>query len=108
MNKYRNSKCEYQGLKFDSQKEMQRYIELSYLQKAGDITGLSCQVKFELLPKQGNLQAISYVADFVYYDEYGDKIIEDVKGFKKGQAYAVFQIKRKLLKYIHGLNIKEV
>lgn len=73
-------------------------------------------------------QGIKYVADFVYkvpvksfvVVEFADgtqtsaphteykTIVEDVKGYKKGTAYAVFTIKRKLMLYVHKIKVKEI
>lgn len=110
--KYNAKKAEFNGVTYDSKKEMNRHRELLLLEKAGAITDLQRQVKFELIPSQrinGRVveRPCSYVADFVYIQN-GEKIVEDVKGYKKGTAYAVFTIKRKLLLYMHGIRIKEV
>lgn len=107
--KYNARKIIIDGLQFDSRKEANRYAELSLLEKAGKISGLKTQVKFELIPKQDGERACNYIADFVYTDaETGKKIVEDVKGYRKGQAYAVFTIKRKLMLWVHGIKVKEV
>ena len=79
MNKYRNVKCVYDGLKFDSKKEAQRYAELKLLEKCGVIQNLKTQVKFCIVPKtEKNRRARFYIADFVY-TENGVDTIEDVK-----------------------------
>ena len=79
MNKYRNVKCVYDGLKFDSKKEAQRYAELKLLEKCGAIQNLKTQVKFCIVPKtEKNRRARFYIADFVY-TENGVHTIEDVK-----------------------------
>lgn len=129
--KYKNVKATYNGITFDSLKEMRRYKELLLLEKAGAIQDLQLQVKFELIPaqyesietgeyyKRGTKkgqpktkdicieQSLVYVADFVYM-EAGKKVVEDVKGYKEGSAYNIFKIKRKLALWIHGIKIKEV
>ena len=47
--------------------------------------------------------SVTYVADFVYFE--GDKlIVEDTKGFRTKD----YIIKRKLMRYLLGINIKEV
>lgn len=46
---------------------------------------------------------VSYVAEFVYYQD-GKMVVEDTKGFKT-DAYI---IKRKLMRYVHGIAIKEI
>lgn len=99
---------------FASEKEAERFRELDLLQRAGQITGLRCQVPFELIPKQkradGNWEhPCTYVADFVYRD--GCKVVvEDVKGYddSKSAAYRLFVIKRKLMLMVHGITIKEI
>ena len=79
MNKYRNVKCVYDGLKFDSKKEAQRYAELKVLEKCGTIQNLKTQVKFCIVPKtEKNRRARFYIADFVYTEK-GVQTIEDVK-----------------------------
>ncbi len=72
MSKYRSEKCEYNGIKFDSKAERQRYIELELLEKLGVIRALALQPRFTLLAKfesKGNkYRAIEYVADFRYFE----------------------------------------
>ena len=97
---------------FDSAKEHRRYAELMIMQRAGEISGLEIQVPYELIPKQklsnGKTERnCQYVADFVYQKD-GKTVVEDVKGYKKGPAYSVFTIKRKLMKYIHDIEVTEV
>ena len=92
---------------FDSQKEYHRWCVLKLLERAGKISGLKRQVSFELIPKQDGERACKYVADFVYCDADGNTVIEDTKGCKKGAAYDVFAIKRKLFLYRYGIKIKE-
>lgn len=94
--KYKNKKAEIDGIKFDSKKEAERYLELKILEQAGEIKDLRLQVKFELVPKQADERSLNYYADFVYYDTAKEKkVIEDTKGFKTDLYIA----KRKLVKY---------
>ena len=86
-NKYHNKKVEYNGIKFDSIKEMRHYVALKELEKLGYIKDLQLQVKFELQPSfkynNATIRAITYIADFVYYNVQENKtIVVDVKGFK--------------------------
>lgn len=108
--KYGNKKVQVDGKIFDSLKEAMRYNELKMLQDHGKIQDLKCQVKFELQPKFKNEitgkteKSITYIADFVYYDnEKYEYVIEDVKGFKT----EVYKMKRKMMAY-KGLYIQEV
>lgn len=48
-NKYRNIKVEYQGMKFDSKKELRCWQELELRQKAGEIRSLNRQVRYDLI-----------------------------------------------------------
>lgn len=123
--KYGNAKSEVDGEIFDSRKEARRYIELQWLLKAGTIKDLRRQVRFLLIPAQrepdiigprggrkpGKLieKEVAYMADFVYTDtETGETVVEDVKGYKGGGAYAVFSLKRKLMLHVHGIRIREI
>jgi len=106
MNKYNAKKTMVDGIVFDSKKESQRFAELKLLEKAGQITDLRLQHKYELIPKQGKERATCYIADFVY-EENGKEVVEDVKSeiTRKKSDYI---IKRKLMKFIHGIEVKEV
>ena len=108
MSKYYSRKVTVGGLVFDSKKEYKRYCELVLLQKAGQVTDLQRQVKYELIPSQkigGKVaeRACTYVADFVY-QENGKTVVEDTKGFKTKE----YIIKRKLMLWVHGIRIVEV
>lgn len=97
------------GVTFDSQKEYRRFCELSLLERAGKITELQRQVKFELIPSQKGYdgkvleRACSYVADFVYKQD-GCWVVEDAKGYKTPE----YRLKKKMMLYFHGVQVKEV
>lgn len=98
MNKYGAKKTLCDGILFDSKMEAERYVQLRFLAEQGKITNLQRQVTYELLPnqrgediitKRGKIKpgyvlyrAWTYTADFVYNNENGEEIIEDVKGVK--------------------------
>lgn len=103
-NKYGNRKVKVDGIKFDSMKEAHRYGELRLLQRAGEIRGLKLQVPFELLPKCGSNRAVKYIADFVYWDKDGNKIVEDAKGCRT----EVYKLKKKMMLALLGIEITEV
>lgn len=98
MNKYHAQKTFYNGILYDSKKESKRAFQLDLLQRAGRIHSLERQKRFTLLESFTNnkgekVRAITYVADFAYYDN--DRhawIAEDSKGL----ATDVFVIKKKL------------
>lgn len=109
MNKYKNKKTTYNGHKFDSKKEMERYLALLTLEKSGEITALELQKKYILIPKQKGERECSYHADFVYKDKHGETIVEDVKAYsKKSKKYLMtpeFRIKKKLMLWVHGIKV---
>ena len=117
MNKYHNVKTEYNGITFDSKKELTRYCELKLLEKGGVIKNIELQKEFLLIPKQVGIvngkkrvleRECRYRADFCYYDnETHENVVEDVKGGKATQT-DVFKIKKKLMLYVHGIKIKIV
>lgn len=96
--KYRNIRTEADGHIFDSQREAERYGELSLLYAAKEISALSIQVPF-FLPG-----GIVYIADFVYFD-LREKVwvVEDAKGVRTKE----YILKKKLMREI-GIEIREV
>ena len=103
---------------FDSKKEMRRYRELQWLERAGQITDLRRQVKYVLIPTQrepeksgprgGRIRGkviekeAAYYADFVYTQN-GETVVEDAKGARTD----TYIIKRKLMLWVHGIRILE-
>lgn len=106
--KYGNRKTEVDGIRFDSKKEAERYCELKLMQRAGIIHDLMRQKPIEIIPKNDRFRACYYVADFVYTTHDGREVIEDVKGYRNGQAYQLFVIKKKLVYERYGIEITEV
>ena len=115
-NKYGNKWCEHAGQKFQSKAEMIRYRDyLKPWSEEGLISDLRRQVRFELIPAQRiNGEKVEdpchYVADFVYVDDSGKTVVEDVKGNRNTSdlAYKMFVIKRKLMLQRYGIRVKEV
>jgi hypothetical protein len=99
--KYRNVKCTYNGIKFDSQGERDRYRKLEFKQnKCGIITDLKTQVKFPI--EINGIKVCTYIADFTYKIRETDQlIVEDFKGVITG----LFTLKKKLMKAVHGIDI---
>ena len=121
--KYNNTKVEYDGIKFDSKKEMQRYIVLKDAENSGAISNLELQVKYELIPavreeyvehlktkdrvKTRTLQLpITYTCDFQYLKD-GVLIVEDVKASPK-MLPKEFVLKEKMMFALKGIKIKKV
>lgn len=112
MSKYKAKSVVVDGQRFDSKKEAKRWKELSLLEKAGTIHNLERQVKFVLIPSQRENGRVierecAYIADFVYEVD-GKRVVEDVKGYRRGGAYSIFVIKRKLMLKEYNVKIKEV
>ena len=59
MSKYKASKCEYNGIKFDSKKERDRYIFLKGMEDNGKISNLELQKAFVLIPVQREKSTIN-------------------------------------------------
>jgi hypothetical protein len=118
--KYHSQKVEIDGILFDSKREANRYRVLKEKAEMGRITSLERQVKFILIPVQKEPDRLgprggmikgkvlerecSYVADFTYYDQEGNYIVEDSKGFRTPE----YIIKRKMMLYLKGIRITEI
>ena len=112
--KYNNHKSKYYDpdlkelITFDSNRERDYYLILKDRLKKGEISHLQRQVTICIQPKfvtptGETIQAITYIADFVYLDSEGVNHIVDVKGFKTD----VYRLKKKLLAF-RGFYIEEV
>ena len=121
--KYGNRKVTIGGIKFDSEREAKRYLILKEYQNKGDISDLKLQVVYELIPAIKELksvvlktktiqkevtiqQPITYRCDFTYIHN-GVLVVEDVKISPK-MLPAEYKLKKKLMRYVHGITIKEV
>ena len=111
MNKYGNEETEVDGIKFASRHEAKRYVELKYMERAGLIKNLQLQRVYTLIgtqkDKDGNVleRPVKYIADFVY-TENGKTVVEDVKS--PATRTDVYKLKKKLMLYKFGIEIKEV
>jgi len=95
--KYGNKGKVVDGIKFSSQKEALRYIELRYLKQAGIVRDFEMQPRYvlqEAFRKNGKtIRPIYYIADFLVTYADGHQEIEDVKGRFMTE---VFKLKWKL------------
>lgn len=100
--KYRNKKVKTDEGTFDSKKEYARWGVLRLLQRIKEIEELTRQPEFPLMVNTTNICV--YKADFSYIiTKTGKLIVEDVKGVKT----PVYNIKKKLMKAIYNIEIKE-
>ena len=94
------------GFLFDSLKEAKRYSELKMLERAGEITALALQPSYDLWVN--DMKVCRYRADFTYVTLVngiaGVSVVEDCKGFKTPE----YKLKKKLMRAIYGIEVKEV
>lgn len=93
---------------YDSKKESKRAQELKLLERAGKISELKEQVKFDLIPDQyidGKCveRACTYTADFVYIED-GKLVVEDCKGMRTQQ----YVVRRKIMLWVHKIRVIEI
>ena len=121
--KYGNNKIKNAFGTYDSELEWSRFIFLSNRQKEGEISDLRRQVEYLLIPAQYGTEIkhlktkdkevrvllerpCSYIADFVY-ERNGETIVEDCKGAKEVITEAA-KIKKKLLLWVHGIELRYI
>ena len=106
------------GITFDSKHEMQRYLELKLLERAGVIRDLELQPRYPI--EIGGVQVrirsgryhktgrqVVYVADFRYFDAVKNyEVIEDVK-MQSGHRPRDYILKRAMVEAM-GIEITEV
>ena len=119
-NKYKNEKVEFDGIKFDSKRERDRYMVLKDAERRGLISKLKCQPKFTLIPaqyheeakqlktkvkmvKKCDFLAITYTGDFQYVKD-GKVVVEDVKGMVTPE----YKLKEKMMAYFHHIIIRRI
>jgi hypothetical protein len=98
--KYRNVPTEVEGIRFASKAEAKRYVELRWLERAGEVSGLELQKRYPLVGADGIKVAV-YVADFDYLNPDGELVTEDVKGVQTPE----FKLKSKLFEAQYGRKI---
>ena len=103
MSKYHAKRTTVDGITFDSTRESQRYSELKLLERAGEITHLELQPRYDIIVNDKNIGF--YKADFKYWDvRAGKYIIEDVKGVRT----STYRLKKKLVEALYYIEITEV
>lgn len=101
--KYNNKPVERDGIKFASKREARRYHNLCLLQRAGEISELELQPKYDLVVE--GMKVCSYVGDFRYL-LHRKRIVEDVKSPATAKN-PVYRLKKKLMQACHGITILE-
>ena len=111
-NKFHAVRTEVDGVRFDSKREAGRYVELKYLEKAGEIYDLELQPSFDLhvAPRWNQTTRVLvaiYRADFRYREgPKGVLKVEDVKS--PATRTAVYRLKKKMVEAQYGIEITEI
>lgn len=110
--KYLNKKTDYDGIIFDSKKELKKYLEYKDLEDKGEIKDLKRQVEFVLIGKfklnGKTYRKTSYLADFTYISTEDDKLhVIDVKS-PYTRKNPVYRLKKKLMAERYQIVIEEV
>lgn len=102
MNKYNAKRTTVNNLTFDSKREANRYLDLLSREQVGEIRELVCKPRWELIV---NRQKIGrYTADFSYIDQSGIFVVEDAKGVRTRD----YILRKKLMRALYGIEVKEV
>lgn len=109
--KYRNRPTTVMGpdgqyVEFPSKREAERYQSLRLLEIADRIRNLKLQVKYHF--DVNDVHVCDYIADFKYEEWDGQAriwrlVVEDAKGMKTPE----YIIKRKLMRAMHGIKVRE-
>ena len=100
--KYRNTRVTYNGIQFDSKKELSRYLVLKDMEDRGEISKLELQPPFSIYIN--GVRICLYKADFCYYNNNTCKrVVEDTKGFRT----EVYKLKKKMVEAYYGFEIIE-
>lgn len=117
--------CVYEGQKFKSETHRDRFIYLRTLERSGEISQLTTNVRYTVIPavkgekivtdKDGrtrkrkyNIQNPSYFyADFVYTMKDGTNVVEEVKA-DPNKLSKYYLLKKKLMLVYHQIVVHEV
>lgn len=99
--KYNSVKTEVEGQVFDSRGEAAQWIELREMEKARRISGLRRGKAYNIVIN--GQKVCSYTPDFEFVGEHGGWVVMDYKGFRT----PVYNLKKKLMKAVFGIEIAE-
>lgn len=100
--KYSNKKVDLDGKTFHSKREAARYQALKVILQAGAIADLETQTPFRI--EINGVKICKYYADFTYTEtDTGKKVVEDCKGYRTPE----YVLKKKLMRAVFGIEIKE-
>jgi hypothetical protein len=108
-NKFNAKKTIIDGITFDSKKEASYYIRLGALMRAKNesdrVVNIELQPRYDIIINDEKIG--HYKADFKVDYADGRTEIIDVKGYKKGAAYQLFRLKKKVIEALHNIKIIE-
>jgi len=116
--KYRNMRCEWNGERFDSKRELDCYLGLLALENARRISGLDRQVRYPLHvagtiesedpiapPIIYKIHACDYIADFIWFDDQSRKHVADAKS-DAVRRNRISQLKLKWMNLEYGITVE--
>ena len=107
-NKYGARKCEYNGLRFDSQKERRDWQDLEARQAACEIAGLRQGKRGEFRLEVNGVLITTYTPDAVYTDcATGQTVVQDSKSEATARARD-YPLRKKLMRACFGITIVEI
>lgn len=102
--KYGNKRVEFNGKTYASKHEAATAAKLQALAQAGKIRHYEEQKRIVLVPGNGKLRPITYIADFYFVELDGTPRVLDAKGFKT----PVYRLKKRLAALMLRIEIEEV
>jgi hypothetical protein len=90
--------------KYASKREAACAASLHALASRGLIRDLREQERIVLVPGNGKLRPVVYVADFTYLDDGGRRHVVDAKGYK----HPIYRLKKRMAALLLGIEIEEV
>lgn len=106
--KYRNKKVYYDGHKFDSQKEFNRYLQLKLQLERGLISSLKLQPRYKIVVGvKGLFRSRFYIGDFEITYPDGRVEVEDVKSVITAKD-KYYRLKKQLMYTVNNILIKEI
>lgn len=105
-NKFGNKKCEWGGIKFDSQRERDVFMQYRLLEDAGKITRLEAHPAYRITIN--GVKIGKYTPDFQFRELDGRLRVFDVKS-KPTAATAIFRFKKRCVEALYpGVTIEVV
>lgn len=101
--KYGNQRVQFNGKWYASVREANYAAKLQPLAERGLIKDYQEQKRIMLVPGNGKLRPITYIADFYYVDDLGAHVV-DAKGFR----HPIYRLKKRMAALLLRIEIEEV